>query len=159
MADVVTRLSYANTTYWTNKSRLFDRPVAAPELRPGLEPRSRPVHLAIRNSFIDRATADASMDDFRMECLRNCFYWSLKHESAMRFRATSCITDGFFPHIDQHLHLRMAGLTSQEKEAYNIFRPLDHKSVGRCGSCMSTSLIDSSDIVGEEEMRERMGKT
>ena len=149
MADVVTRLSYANTTYWTNKSRLLDWRVAAPELRPGNQPRSRPVHVAIRNSFIDRDTADASTDNFRMQCLRNCFHWSLRNESAMH--ATSCPTDGSFPHIDMHLHLRMAGLTAQEEKAYDTFRPLDRGSAGRCGRCRSTSLIESGEVIGEEE--------
>ncbi|KAI4643706.1 hypothetical protein J4E93_006718 [Alternaria ventricosa] len=149
MDDVVSRLSYANTTYWTSKSRLLDWRVAAPELRPGNEPRSRPVHVAIRNSFIDKDIADASTDNFRMQCLRNCFYWSLRNESAIH--AASCPTDGSFPHIDQHLHLRMAGLTPQEEKAYGIFRPLDRESFGRCCRCRSTSLIDSGEIIGGEE--------
>jgi hypothetical protein len=151
MEDVITRLSYADTAYWINRSRLLDRRMRTLAGRPKNRPKSRPVHVAIRNSFLDRNTAEAPVCEFKMECLRSYFYLLFHYDLVTPIRITTCFPDGPFPHIDRNVHVRIAGLTPREKEAYDIVQPLKRTSTRTCSGCKSSLSIDSGDIIGEAE--------
>ncbi len=91
------------------------------------------------------------MCEFRMQYLQSYFYRKLHYDLTLRFRTTLGSTHRPFPRIDRRLHVRMSGLNLREKEAYDKVRPLEQTTSGSWGDCKLTLVIDSGEVIGEEE--------
>jgi hypothetical protein len=99
----------------------------------------RPIHIAIRNSFLDsepeRCTA-------RMQVLRDEIY-PLVHAGWVHLYKS--------PPTYGALHFRMACLTVEEKEAYDLVQPLARTSVTKDEEGAPMRTINSGGFIDEDE--------